>query len=65
MGARFVSGTPATGLVFELKNALRVTLLPLNRATFEKVFRPLTYNAPAFRSEAELTAFYVNLCRNA
>lgn len=55
---RFEKGELTTGARFVGKDGSSLTLRLLDLATFERVFRALTNNAPKFTSDAELQAFY-------
>jgi hypothetical protein len=61
LAAKFVSGSEASGLVFERPNGGRLIVRKLDVATFDRVFRPLIGGVPTFKNDAELTAFYARV----
>ncbi|MEW5854343.1 MAG: hypothetical protein AB2A00_36550 [Myxococcota bacterium] len=60
--ARFVSGDERRGLTFEGPER-KMVLRRLDRASFDRVFRPAIPDAPRFTSDDELQAFYRDLIR--
>ena len=58
---RYEKGDLKTGARFAGQDGSSLTMRVLDLVTFERVFRPLTNNAPKFTSDAELQAFYKRL----
>lgn len=62
--ARHTGGDPVTGWKFDGVQGERLVLRKLDRAAFEKNFRAVTHGAPAFKTDAELQAFYLGVIRS-
>lgn len=61
--AKFIRGDVKTGLQFDSPDR-KIVVRKLDRASFEKVFRPLVSGAPAFKTDADVQNFYRTLIRN-
>lgn len=62
--AKFIRGDGKTGFFFDGPDR-KMVVRRLDRASFEKIFRPMISDAPRFKSDAEVQAFYRDLIRGA
>ena len=63
LAAKFTGGDVVAGYRFETPGGAKMVVRKLDRATFERVLRPFTSGAPAFKTDAELQAFYLGVIR--
>jgi hypothetical protein len=62
--ATFSGGERVTGWKFEGSQREVLVLRTLDRTTFEKTFRAVVHGAPAFKTDAEVQAFYLGVIRS-